>query len=312
MNKKILMVILLVSLILGFSGNVIAEEVSVKIELKDGSVIVGEIKEPLIISVDTKYGTLKIKFKDIVSIQVPKQEPLVEPAPKKPSEKVEDAFQWEQNTSIIFTNTGEDMVSGYKEFWEELHKTFPRLSGWCRRSLLPVLEERLERVKTSNTVFMVQPENLTDLEKVEQKYPNLLPVTCSKLRCYSPPFFYFSRDKQTDKIRGVIISTNVYPLLANALTKKVPLDTAFWYKNGQLQILKKKTEEETAKSYQKKSLWEKKWAQEPPPEYTKHRVENPKKYDVQGLRVNADFQIDLMNGGLTKLKRVRIGFLLQS
>jgi hypothetical protein len=207
--------------------------------------------------------------------------------------KVEDTFRWEQDARIIFTNTGEDRVTGDLEFFEELHKTFPGISGWGRPSLLPVLEERLEQVMISNTVFMVRPENLTDLGKVEQKYPNLLPVTCSKLKSYSPPFFYFSRDKQTGKIRGVIISIKVYLSLVNVLTKKVPLDTAFWYKNGQLQILKKKTEEETAKSYQKKSLWEKKWAQEPAPRYSKYRVDNPKDYDVQGLRVNADFKVDV-------------------
>ena len=207
--------------------------------------------------------------------------------------KVEDTFQWEQDDRIIFTNTGGDRVRGDQEFFEELHKTFPGISGWGRPSLLPVLEERLEQVMISNTVFMVRPENLKDLEKVEQKYPNLLPVTCSKLRSYSPPFFYFSRDKQTGKIRGVVISIRVNPSLANVLTKKVPLDTAFWYKNEQLQILKKETEEETAKSYQKKSLWEKKWAQEPAPRYSKHRFDNPKDYDVQGLRVNSDFKVDV-------------------
>ncbi len=207
--------------------------------------------------------------------------------------KVEDTFQWEQDARIIFTNTGGDRVKGDQEFFEELHKTFPGISGWGRPSLLPVLEERLEQVMISNTVFMVRPENLKDLEKVEQKYPNLLPVTCSKLKSYSPPFLYFSRDKQTDKIRGVIISIKVYPSLINVLIKKVPLDTAFWYENGQLQILEEKTEEETAESYQKKSLWEKKWAQEPAPRYSKNRVDNPKDYDVQGLRINADFKVDV-------------------
>jgi len=207
--------------------------------------------------------------------------------------KVEDTFQWEQDARIIFTNTGGDRVTGDQEFFEELHKTFPGISGWGRPSLLPVLEERLEQVMISNTVFMVRPENLTDLEKVEQKYPNLLPVTFSKLKSYSPPFFYFSRDKQTDKIRGVIISIKVYPSLINVLIKKVPLDTAFWYENGQLQILEEKTEEETAESYQKKSLWEKKWTQEPVLEYIKQRVDNPKDYDVKGLRINADFKVDV-------------------
>lgn len=39
--------------------------------------------------------------------------------------------------------------------------------------------------------------------------------------------------------------------------------------------------------------WTKKWKQQPPPKFTKKRVDNPKLYNIQGLRVNADFKVDL-------------------
>lgn len=42
-----------------------------------------------------------------------------------------------------------------------------------------------------------------------------------------------------------------------------------------------------------KDNWERKWAQEPAPWNSKQRVSDPKDYDVQGLRVNADFKVDL-------------------
>ncbi len=40
-------------------------------------------------------------------------------------------------------------------------------------------------------------------------------------------------------------------------------------------------------------LWKRKWSQQPDPKHTLHRVHNPEDYDVQGLRVNADFKVDL-------------------
>ncbi|MEA3312151.1 MAG: triple tyrosine motif-containing protein, partial [candidate division WOR-3 bacterium] len=39
--------------------------------------------------------------------------------------------------------------------------------------------------------------------------------------------------------------------------------------------------------------WKEKWDQYPDPEHTKQRVEDPENYDIQGLRVNADFKVDL-------------------
>jgi len=52
-------------------------------------------------------------------------------------------------------------------------------------------------------------------------------------------------------------------------------------------------EEQQEQEEELQTLWEKKWAQQPSPENTKHRVDNPEDYDVQGLRVNADFKVDI-------------------
>ena len=52
-------------------------------------------------------------------------------------------------------------------------------------------------------------------------------------------------------------------------------------------------DEEEEQEEEPETLWEKKWAQQPSPENTKHRVDNPEDYDVQGLRVNADFKVDV-------------------
>jgi|GEM_PF-3379532 len=39
--------------------------------------------------------------------------------------------------------------------------------------------------------------------------------------------------------------------------------------------------------------WEEKWVQGPKPAHTKQRVDKPAKYNIQGLRVNADFKVDI-------------------
>ncbi|MBS3788779.1 hypothetical protein KGY79_11350, partial [Candidatus Bipolaricaulota bacterium] len=53
------------------------------------------------------------------------------------------------------------------------------------------------------------------------------------------------------------------------------------------------SKEKKEASTEETSLWEKKWSQQPDPKNTLHRVDNPEGYDVQGLRVNADFEVDL-------------------
>ena len=94
---------------------------------------------------------------------------------------------------------------------------------------------------TRNTIYLNHPENLECLQDLEAEYPQLLPLSCdeleSELESYSSPLFYFSRDIEVDKIRGLIVAEEVYPELAELLSEEVPLDVPFRYENGQLQIL---------------------------------------------------------------------------
>ena len=152
----------------------------------------------------------------------------------------EKSFTWDQREGMIITATG-NRVKGCDEFVEELRKVLSGVARWGSRSLLDFTENKreLEEMRNSHTVFMIRPENLEELEKLEAKHPDLLPASCSELKSYSFPLLYFSRD-DNKKIRGVIITDEVTPLLAKLLTENaLPLDVPLEYKNGQLQILKK-------------------------------------------------------------------------
>ena len=151
----------------------------------------------------------------------------------------EKSFTWDQREGAIIITAG-NRVKGCDEFVKELRKVL-HVSSWGSVSLLDFTENErdLEKMRNSHTVFMIRPGNLEELEKLEAKHPDLLPLSCSKLKSYSFPLLYFSRD-DNKKIRGVIITDEVTPLLAKSLTEdalllNVPLE----YKNGQLQILKK-------------------------------------------------------------------------
>jgi hypothetical protein len=151
----------------------------------------------------------------------------------------EKSFTWDQREGAIIITAG-NRVKGCDEFVKELRKVL-HVSSWGSVSLLDFTENErdLEKMRNSHTVFMIRPGNLEELEKLEARYPNLLPASCSELKSYSFPLLYFSRD-DNKKIRGVIITDEVTLLLAKSLTEdalllNVPLE----YKNGQLQILKK-------------------------------------------------------------------------
>ena len=64
--KKIWIIVISAILILMFSESIVAKEIlSAKIELKDGSVIIGKIEEPLIISVKTEDGIKESLFSSV-------------------------------------------------------------------------------------------------------------------------------------------------------------------------------------------------------------------------------------------------------
>ena len=139
---------------------------------------------------------------------------------------------------IIYVSTGEQVEGGTEELWEEMNRLLGA-SIHGRPSPVPIGKD-LEWL-TSNTFYLIHPENLECLQDLEDEYPQLLPLSCDELESefesYSSPLLYFSRDIEVDKIRGIIVAEEVYLELAELLSEGVPLDVSFRYKNGQLQIL---------------------------------------------------------------------------
>ena len=162
---------------------------------------------------------------------------------KEVSIKPSDSTSNLQDPLILIYFTGGQKIEGFDEgFHKELRKTLPMLSIWGRGSLKTLYKEFLGRggiqpLMDSNTIFLVHPKDIKYLEDLEADYPNLLPISCSKLKSYPFTLIYFSRDTQTYKIRGVIITNEINASLVKPLIEEViPLDIPFRYENGQLQI----------------------------------------------------------------------------
>jgi len=227
MDKKILIGVILGILIFGLPRyGLTAEEspsASIKIELKDGSVIVGNIQEPLEISVKTKYGKLKIEIKDIISVS-------------SDEIRMRDGSAFKGKVEI-----GQVKVQ----------------SIWCDQ-LLEIKEEYINSIR-----FITELKEKLTSTQIKEPTPKALGELTQKIKDE------IAKGLTDEELRELVIRLS--------LTRET-----------QRQLAKELTRKEFDEL-----LWGMKWAQEPPPEYTKHRVDDPKKYDVQGLRVNADFQIDL-------------------
>ena len=155
--------------------------------------------------------------------------------------KKTESFTWNPKEEVIITVTG-NRVEGYKEFIEEIRKVLLDVCRWGSTTLIDFTkrEEDMNSIRNTHTIFMIRPENLEQLEKLEAKHLNLIPLPYSELKFYSFPLLYFSRGDDK-KIRGVIIADVVTPLLAKLLVKEeLPLNTPLQYKDGQLLILERK------------------------------------------------------------------------
>ena len=165
---------------------------------------------------------------------------------KKKEEEKGKTFTWNYKKRLIVTFTGRPFTAGFKEFAKEAQKVYGRgFNAWGTRSLLDYAKnkERIEVIRSNNTIFTVRPESLYDLEDLEAEYPDLLPIPAEKLKSYLKtygyPLLYFSLD-YTGILRGVIIAKEVSPPLAKLLTKKpILLDTPLQYKNGKLEKMEK-------------------------------------------------------------------------
>jgi hypothetical protein len=148
MYKKIWILVILVILILSFSGGITAKEIlSAKIELKDGSVIIGEIEEPLIISVETEDGIKEIDIKDIVYLQM---------------NRVSSASET-LSTSVLtlelplYIIGGRSLVGGLGKFCQAIKEAFGRTSILNGYPLIEGVEKYLKHIKRSNTIFLILP-----------------------------------------------------------------------------------------------------------------------------------------------------------
>ena len=236
MYKKIWILVISVILILTISGSVVAKEIlSAKIELEDGSVIIGEIEEPLIISVKTKEGIKKIDIEDIVYLQMNRAS-FISEIPGTSVLALEPP---------LYTITGKDWIKGFTKFCQEIRKSFGETSTLAGYPLIEGVEKHLESIRRSNTIFLILPTEpeFEGLQKLMEKYPELLPLSYDKLdrlRSYVP-LLYFSYDIQADKIRGIIIADKVDDSWVKLLAEKeLPLDMSFQYKDGQLKEIKEK------------------------------------------------------------------------
>ena len=152
------------------------------------------------------------------------------------AEKTEgNSFAWDKEERITITVTC-NRVEGYEEFVEEMRKVLPNICRWGSRSLLDFTksEEEMNSIRSTHTIFMIRPENLEELEKLEVEHADLVPIAYSELKSYVFPLLYFSRDHK-GKIRGVLVANKVTLSLAKLLVKKeLLLDTPFWFEDGQL------------------------------------------------------------------------------
>lgn len=145
--------------------------------------------------------------------------------------------------SPLYIIEGENQVEGLRDFWEEIKSIYGPTGLLGGYPLVEGVEKYLENIRECNSILVISPipEGIQEFRDLENKYPDLCPLSCdeleSELESYSFPLLYFSQDLQADKIRGIIVAEEVDPLLAGLLSEGIPLDTPFRYENGQLQIL---------------------------------------------------------------------------
>lgn len=280
MYRKIVLVIV-ISAVLAFSVSVTAEEMlSGRIELEDGSVVVGRIEEPsTILYVETKYGKMKVQVEDIVSIVGDEirlkngiilkgvvgierviiqpiwhddrleieakyvnsiwfvefaEIPLTDPVSIEPDDST---WSFQNPLILVYLTEGQQVVGADKRLWGALIKIL-RMNIWGRPTfmLMSTREEDIQRLVESHSIFLLHSKNLKQLQELEREHPELLPLPYRELKFYSPPFLYFSRNTETDRVRGIIVAKEV-PFLAKLLTEDpLPLDVLVLlkYEDGHL------------------------------------------------------------------------------
>lgn len=145
--------------------------------------------------------------------------------------------------SPLYLIGGENQVEGFLDFWLGLKSLYEYVSMVGGYPLVEGVEKHLESIKKCDSILVISsiPEGIQEYCDLENKYPDLCPLPCdeleSELESHSSPLLYFSQDLEAEKLRGVIVASQVDPSLAELVSEGVPLDASFRYENGQLQIL---------------------------------------------------------------------------
>ena len=256
MYKKALIAVLTI-LVLGLSGSVLGEAaVSVKVELKDGSVIIGKVPYEKLL-VKTKLLKKDVDVNDIISIvgkeiklkdgSILKGEIAIDKLNIEPGwykkleiglehiksiyfeERLAAGPQWSLRRPLSIIE-GETSV-GAREFHGAVSGSLGgRVSLLGGYPLVSGLKKRLQTYKKSNTIFLIHTSDLRDLQNLEAKYPEFLPLPYEELASYSFPFLYFGR--KAGRVRGIIILSrraDASPIAELLLEKGVPLDTPLKY-----------------------------------------------------------------------------------
>jgi hypothetical protein len=145
--------------------------------------------------------------------------------------------------SPLYCIEGENQVEGFFDFQEKLDSLYEHVSLLGGYPLVEGVEKYLESIRECNSILIIPPtsEGIQEFQDLEDVYPDLCPLSYgeleSELDSYSSPLLYFSQDLQAEKLRGVIVASQIDSSLAELLSEGVPLDVPFRYENGQLQIL---------------------------------------------------------------------------
>jgi hypothetical protein len=145
--------------------------------------------------------------------------------------------------SPLYVIEGENRVEGFLDFWEKLNSLYEHVSLLGGYPLVEGVEKHLENIRKCNSILVIPPipEGIQEFRDLEDKYLDLCPLSCdeleSELESHSSPLIYFSQDIGAEKLRGVIVASQIDPSLAELLSEGVPLDIPFRYEDGQLQIL---------------------------------------------------------------------------
>jgi len=145
--------------------------------------------------------------------------------------------------SPLYLIEGENQVEGFHDFWEKMELIYGPLGLLGGFPLVEGVEKYLENIRECNSILVIPPipEGIQDYCNLENEYPDLCPLSCDELESgldsHSSPLIYFSQDIGAEKLRGVIVASQIDPLLAELISEGVPLDIPFRYEDGQLQIL---------------------------------------------------------------------------